>query len=69
MRYDIVLAPEAVEDLDRLKANIRSAVVDGLELHLRHEPTRVTRSRIKRLRSHPEYRLRVGAGVRVLRRD
>ena len=35
---------------------------DALERHLRHEPTRVSKSRIKRLRglSQPQYRLRVG---------
>ena len=37
-------------------------VRDALETHLRHEPTRVSKSRIKRLRglSRPQYRLRVG---------
>lgn len=67
MRYEIVLAPEAVEDLHDLKANIRAAVVDGIEEHLRHQPTQVSRSRIKRLRglSRPQYRLRVGDDVRV----
>jgi mRNA-degrading endonuclease RelE of RelBE toxin-antitoxin system len=67
MRYDIVLAPEAVEDLDDLKANIRAEVVDAIEQHLRHQATRVSRSRIKRLRglSHPQYRLRVGNDIRV----
>jgi mRNA-degrading endonuclease RelE of RelBE toxin-antitoxin system len=67
MRYDIVLAPEAVEDLDDLKANIRAAVYDGIEQHLRHQPTKVSKSRTKRLRglSHPQYRLRVGDDVRV----
>ena len=37
-----------------------------LERHLRYEPTRVSKSRIKRLRSlsQPQYRLRVGE-VRV----
>jgi mRNA interferase RelE/StbE len=67
MRYDIVLAPEAVEDLKDLKADIRAAVLDSLEEHLRHEPTKVSRSRIKRLRglSHPRYRLRVGDDIRV----
>jgi mRNA interferase RelE/StbE len=41
-------------------------VRDTLERHLRHEPTRVSKSRIKRLRglSQPQYRLRVGE-VRV----
>ncbi|MGH9338849.1 MAG: type II toxin-antitoxin system RelE family toxin [Acidobacteriota bacterium] len=61
MRFEIVLAPEAVEDLRRLKANERSAVKDALETHLRHEPTKTSRSRIKRLRglARPQYRLRV----------
>ena len=32
-----------------------------MESHLRHEPTKVSRNRIKRLRemAHPEYRLRL----------
>jgi mRNA-degrading endonuclease RelE of RelBE toxin-antitoxin system len=61
MRFAIVLAPEAVEDLRRLKANLRAAVREALETHLRHEPIRTSRSRIKRLRglSRPQYRLRV----------
>jgi mRNA-degrading endonuclease RelE of RelBE toxin-antitoxin system len=67
MRYDIVLAPEAVEDLDDLKANIRADVRDAIEEHLRHEPTKTSKSRIKRLRglSRPQYRLRVGDDIRV----
>ena len=67
MRYDIVLAPEAVEDLDDLKANVRAAVRDGIELHLRYEPTKVSKTRIKRLEglSHPQYRLRIGDDIRV----
>jgi mRNA interferase RelE/StbE len=66
MPFAIVLAPEAVEDLARLKATVRSAVKDALETHLRHEPQKTSRSRIKRLRglSRPQYRLRVGE-VRV----
>lgn len=68
MRYDILLAPEAVEDLDNLSANSRAVVRDALEQHLRHEPTKVSKNRIKRLRglSHPQYRLRVGDDIRVL---
>ena len=67
MRYDIVLAPEAVEDLNNLKANVRAAVRDAIEQHLRHQPTKVSKRRIKRLRglSHPQYRLRVGDDIRV----
>ena len=66
MPYDIVLAPEAAQDLVGLKANLRAKVRDGLETHLRHEPSKTSRSRIKRLRklSQPQYRLRNG-DVRV----
>jgi mRNA-degrading endonuclease RelE of RelBE toxin-antitoxin system len=66
MAFDIVLAPEAVEDLWRLRANVRSIVRDALETHLRDQPAKVGRSRIRRLRGlrKPEYRLRVGE-VRV----
>jgi mRNA interferase RelE/StbE len=61
MRYEIVLAPEAVEDLNALKAATKASVKDALETHLRHEPTKVSKSRIKRLRgvTRPQYRLRV----------
>jgi mRNA-degrading endonuclease RelE of RelBE toxin-antitoxin system len=61
MRFEIILAPQAVEDLRRLEANDRTAVKEALETHLRHEPTKTSRSRIKRLRgiARPQYRLRV----------
>jgi mRNA-degrading endonuclease RelE of RelBE toxin-antitoxin system len=61
MRFAIVLAPEAAEDLRKLKAALRSSVRQALETHLRHEPTKTSRNRIKRLRgvSRPQYRLRV----------
>ena len=66
MRYEIILAPAAAKDLRRLKANLRALVRDTIERHLRQEPAKVSKSRIKRLRglSHPQYRLRVG-DVRV----
>jgi prevent-host-death family protein len=62
MRFAIVLAPEAIEDLKRLKANARATVIAALEKHLRHEPGKTSRSRIKRLRGlrRPQYRLRIG---------
>jgi mRNA-degrading endonuclease RelE of RelBE toxin-antitoxin system len=62
MRFSIVLAPEAVDDLKRFKATARSTLLDALETHLRYEPGKTSRSRIKRLRglSRPQYRLRVG---------
>ena len=31
MQYEIVLAPEAVEDLQNLKANLRAEVQDAME--------------------------------------
>jgi mRNA interferase RelE/StbE len=67
MRYDIVLAPEAVEDLQTLKASGRREVQDALERHLRHQPAKISKSRLKRLRglSRPQYRLRVGDAIRV----
>jgi mRNA-degrading endonuclease RelE of RelBE toxin-antitoxin system len=66
MPHAIVLAPEAAEDLDYLKAKLRAEVREGIETHLRHEPGKTSRSRIKRLRklSQPQYRLRIG-DVRV----
>jgi mRNA interferase RelE/StbE len=62
MRFEIIVSPEAVKDLRRLKARERAEVRDALERHLRHEPEKTSKSRVKRLRelSHPQYRLRVG---------
>jgi mRNA interferase RelE/StbE len=66
MVFVIVLAPEAVQDLKRLKAHVRATMRAAIETHLRHEPEKPSRSRIKRLRGlrRPQYRLRVG-DVRV----
>ena len=66
MPFAIVLAPEAVQDLKRIKAQLRPTVRTGLETNLRHEPEKTSRSRIKRLRGlrRPQYRLRIGE-VRV----
>jgi len=61
MRFEIVLAPSAVRELRNLRADIRARVRDAIERHLRHEPKRVSKSRIKRLHGldRPQYRLRV----------
>jgi mRNA interferase RelE/StbE len=61
MPFDIILAPEAVDDLKRLKAHLRTAVRAALETHLGYEPGKRSRSRIKRLRGlrRPQYRLRI----------
>ncbi|MCL4304247.1 MAG: type II toxin-antitoxin system RelE/ParE family toxin [Anaerolineae bacterium] len=62
MRYDIIFAPQAVQDLKRLPARHRTLIRDAVEKHLRFEPDKVSQSRIKRLQGirHPQYRLRVG---------
>jgi|SRR4030043_516441 mRNA-degrading endonuclease RelE of RelBE toxin-antitoxin system len=61
MRYEIILSPEAVEDLKLLDAHTKARVKDLIEIHLRHEPTKISKSRIKRLKglSQPQYRLRI----------
>lgn len=61
MRYEIVFAPEAVQDYKRLSARERSIIRDVLERQLRYEPGRTSKSRIKRLRgmNKPQYRLRI----------
>jgi mRNA interferase RelE/StbE len=61
MKYDIILSPEAADDLRNLKAHLRATVRDAIERYLRHTPTKVSKSRIKQLRgiSRPQYRLRV----------
>ena len=62
MKYEILFAPEAVQDLKRLSARDRSIVKETIETHLRYDPERMSKSRIKKLRgiSRPQYRLRVG---------
>ena len=66
MAFEIILAPEAIRDLEKLKANLRAEVRDAIERHLRNLPTKISKARIKRLRgvSRPQFRLRV-RGVRV----
>ena len=61
MRYEIVLAPQAAASLRGLPAYDRATVREALETHLRFEPAKVSKSRIKRLRglARPQYRLRV----------
>jgi mRNA interferase RelE/StbE len=78
MVFQIILAAEAISDLRSLSAHDRAKVRDALEVHLRHDPTKLSKSRIKRLRGllRPQYRLRVdelrvfydvdGAEVQVL---
>ena len=61
MKYNVVLTDTAKEHYSGLDARGRSLVKKGLKDHLTHEPMKLSRSRIKRLREmeHPEYRLRL----------
>jgi mRNA interferase RelE/StbE len=61
MAFEIVLAPQAVASLRALPVPVRTGVKEAIRRHLTHEPTKVSKSRIKRLRglSRPQYRLRV----------
>lgn len=61
MAYEIRITENAKSDYRALDARWRSAVKQALEVHLRHEPEKVSRSRIKKLRGirKPQYRLRV----------
>jgi mRNA-degrading endonuclease RelE of RelBE toxin-antitoxin system len=66
MAFEIVLAPQAVEGLKALRTEFQPGVRDTIELYLRHEPRKLSKSRIRRLRGldRPQYRLRVNE-VRV----
>jgi len=61
MKYEIIFAPEAVEDYKRLTARERANVRDAIEKRLRYSPLTISKSSVKRLRGirHPQYRLRV----------
>ena len=58
----MLLSPDAGGQLAAFPAHTRAAVRDGVELHLRFEPAKLSKSRIKRLRGfdQPQYRLRIG---------
>ncbi|MCE7985498.1 MAG: type II toxin-antitoxin system RelE/ParE family toxin [Caldilinea sp. CFX5] len=61
MRYEIQFTDHALQDYVGLTARWRAMVKQAIETHLRHEPRRESKSRIKRLKGieWPEYRLRV----------
>jgi len=61
MAFEIILAPEAIATLKALAVPVCTGVKDAIRRHLTHEPTKVSKSRIKRLRglSQPQYRLRL----------
>ena len=50
MAFEIILAPEAIATLKALTVPVCAGVKDAIRRHLTHEPTKVSKSRIKRLR-------------------
>ncbi len=62
MHYEIRYSDEAVEQLKKLRAFDRTAILDQIEQVLGVNPTVLSKSRIKRLRepAPTQYRLRVG---------
>jgi len=62
MRYDILIMPEAAEHFRRMQSVERRAIESAIQAHLRFEPKKESKSRIKRLRGmeQPQYRLRIG---------
>lgn len=62
MFYRIVFTQKAINNFNDLDARWRAAVRDAIRVHLTHEPTKQSRSHIKKLRDlqHPQFRLRVG---------
>jgi mRNA interferase RelE/StbE len=62
VKYEIVLKPSAVKDMDKLTRYEAVNISDVMEECLGNEPAKESKSRIKRLRgiSNPDYRLRVG---------
>ena len=61
MHYTILFSPQAEDDLLALRATDRAKVLDTIEIHLSYEPTKESKSRIKRLQGYrrPQYRLRI----------
>ena len=60
--HTIMLKRSAIADLDALRKYDATQIANAMERHLQHDPTKESKSRIKRLRgiTNPDYRLRVG---------
>jgi mRNA interferase RelE/StbE len=61
MPFDIRLSSDAKRDIQAFRVVDRRKVLNALDMYLRYEPTKESKSRIKRLRrmETPQYRLRV----------
>lgn len=58
--YELRLTTNAENDLRALDARFRASVIAAIRAHLTHDPTKTSKSRIKRLKDLklPQYRLR-----------
>lgn len=56
-----MFSPRATADFEALEARYRATTKRAIDVHLRHRPAKVGKSRIKRLRDmrQPQFRLRV----------
>ena len=61
MPYQVLITADAQRDLEALRAYDRRIILQAIETHLTHQPTLVTRRRIKQLvqPAISQYRLRV----------
>jgi mRNA-degrading endonuclease RelE of RelBE toxin-antitoxin system len=61
--YTIEYAKEAARDLDLIRAFDQRKITQAIEIRLKRQPTKESRTRIKRMEQPfwSEYRLRVGA--------
>ena len=62
MKYEVILKPAVVKDLDRIRQYDVVKILDAIDRHLVGEPRKESKRRIKRLRGKQpaDYRLRVG---------
>ena len=60
------MTENAIDDYEELDARWRATIRGAIRTHLTYDPTKESKSRIKKLKAvkHPEYRLRAGE-VRV----
>ena len=60
--HTIILKRSAIADLDALRKYDATQIANAMERHLQHDPTKESKSHIRRLRgiTNPDYRLRVG---------
>jgi len=59
MAYALEFRPQAFQQLGRLRKYDQVRIVNECALQLQHQPTKTSKSRIKKLENYPGYRLRV----------